>query len=76
MKINATTILLLGVAGVVVYMLMKSNRPTPAALYQPTSNASGGYSSTNQDVVGNILGAVNSVWGAVQSVANTQPKTT
>ena len=75
MKLNATSLLLLGILGFVGFMLLKPMLSEKAQVSKAGSPNSDNAKVENQDVLGSIVGAVNGIFGAIQAVSQSQPKT-
>jgi hypothetical protein len=73
LKLNITTVLLLGVLGVGGWMLFKTKMS--AQPVSPAANPQGGATKTEApDLVSSITGAVNSIFGAVTAISQAVPK--
>lgn len=75
MRLNGTTLLLLALAGAVVYYLVSKNQTAAALPVQQQTNPNGGYQTqSNQNLFNQVLGLIGS--GVDYVVAQTAPKTT
>lgn len=72
MSNNGQTLLVLLAAGALGYALWKQVKKTQDMVASPTSS---GVAGGGGDIYTSILGAVQAVGGAVQSIAQTAPRT-
>lgn len=78
MKVNLTSILLLGVLGLVAYKLVKDGNPNilTGGQYGTAQPTGGQQTVAQQDVFSTVMGTINTIFGAVDSIAKTQVSTT
>jgi hypothetical protein len=76
MKLNLTTVLLMGILGLVAFKLLQPQAMLGAGGGSPQANPAGGTTTTGpQDVFNSILGAAQGIFNAVSSIAQSSSKT-